>query len=218
MLNRRGFVAGGALALAAPTLAFASTAATRTFRVMRDGSDIGFHKIAVTRSGADVQVAIDIELKVKFLGITAYRYEMANREVWRDGMMVSMDSKSNDDGDPAFSRVKAAAGKLEVEGSVFSGVVDGDSASTTYWTKEFLNRKLWISTADGDPLKVEPKPAGAGEIGGIATEKWAIGGDMSIDLHYANDEWVSVRFDAGGEDAIYLPDALAPAMAPVWAA
>ncbi|MEL7463729.1 MAG: DUF6134 family protein [Pseudomonadota bacterium] len=217
MINRRGFIACGAAALAAPSLVRASTAA-RTFRVLRDGSDIGFHRIAVTRSGADVQVAIDIELKVKFLGITAYRYEMANREIWRDGMMVSMDSKSNDDGAPAFSRVTAASGKLEVDGSVWSGVVDGDSASTTYWTKEFLNRKLWISTADGDPLKVDARPVGPSEVGGIATEKYSIGGDMAIDLHYAGDEWVSVRFDAGGEDAIYIPDGLSPAMAPVWTA
>ncbi|MEL6794036.1 MAG: DUF6134 family protein, partial [Pseudomonadota bacterium] len=167
---------------------------------------------------ADVQVAIDIELKVKFLGITAYRYEMENREVWRDGMMISMNSKSNDDGDAAFCRVNAAGGKLEVEGSVWSGVVESDSASTTYWTKEFLNRKLWISTADGDPLKVDVQSAGAGEINGTATEKYAVGGDMAIDLHYAGGEWVSVRFDAGGEDAIYIPDGLTPAMAPVWTA
>ncbi|MEO1613782.1 MAG: DUF6134 family protein, partial [Pseudomonadota bacterium] len=131
MINRRSLIAGGAAALAAPSLAFATTAA-RTFRVLRDGSDIGFHRISVTRSGADVQVAIDIELKVKFLGITAYRYEMENREVWRDGMMISMNSKSNDDGDAAFCRVNAAGGKLEVEGSVWSGVVESDSASTTY--------------------------------------------------------------------------------------
>ncbi|MEO1612664.1 MAG: hypothetical protein AAFU55_10005, partial [Pseudomonadota bacterium] len=74
------------------------------------------------------------------------------------------------------------------------------------------------STADGDPLKVDVQSAGAGEINGIATEKYAVGGDMAIDLHYAGGEWVSVRFDAGGEDAIYIPDGLTPAMAPVWTA
>ena len=217
MLHRRAFIASGAAALAAPSVSFAATTAARTFRVIRDGTDIGVHNIAVTRSGADVQVAIDIELKVKILGITAYRYEMTNREVWRDGLMVSMDSKSNDDGDAAFSRCRAAAGKIEVEGSVWSGVVDGDSASTTYWTKAFLDRKLWISTADGDPLKVKVARAGVGEINGIATEKWSVAGDMDIDLHYQGDEWVSVRFDAGGEDAIYAPEAMNSKMASVWA-
>ena len=128
-----------------------------------------------------------------------------------------MDSKSNDDGDPAFSRCRAAGGKIEVEGSVWSGVVDGDSASTTYWTKAFLDRKLWISTADGDPLKVNVSKAGKGEVAGLATDKWKVGGDMDIDLHYQGEEWVSVRFDAGGEDALYVPEAMSPAMAQVWA-
>ena len=216
MLHRRAFIASGAAALAAPAITFAATNAARRFRVLRDGSDIGVHTISVSRDGADVQVAIDIELKVKILGITAYRYEMSNREVWRDGMLMSMESQSNDDGDEAFCRCRASAGRIEVEGSVWSGVVAGDSASTTYWNKAFLERKLWISTADGDPLKVKIAKAGAGEINGIATEKWTVGGDMDIDLHYNNDEWVSVRFDAGGEDAFYVPEGLSPAMAPVW--
>ena len=215
--DRRSFIAGGAASLAAPILLRASTNGTRIFRVVRDGSDIGQHTLFVSRSGADVQVAIDIELKVKILGITAYRYEMTNREVWRDGMLISMDSKSNDDGAPAYSRCRAAGGEIEVDGSVWSGVVAGDSASTTYWTKAFMKRPLWISTADGDPLKVSAAPAGAGEIGGIATEKFKISGDMDIDLHYRGDEWVSVRFDAGGEDAFYVPVDMNQTMASVWA-
>lgn len=216
MSTRRGFLIGAGATLAAPSILHASTSGARTFRVLRDGDDIGVHTISVNRSGADVQVAIDIELKVKILGITAYRYEMANREVWRDGMLISMNSKSNDDGAPAYSRCKAAGGKIEVDGSVWSGVVAGNSASTTYWTKAFMDRPLWISTADGDPLKVSAAPAGAGEIGGIATDKFKISGDMDIDLHYKGDEWVSVRFDAGGEDAFYVPVDMNQTMAAVW--
>lgn len=217
MSTRRGFLIGAGATLAAPSILHASTSGARTFRVLRDGDDIGVHTISVNRSGADVQVAIDIELKVKILGITAYRYEMANREVWRDGMLISMDSKSNDDGAPAYSRCKAAGGEIEVDGSVWSGVVAGNSASTTYWTKAFMDRPLWISTADGDPLKVSAAHAGAGEIGGIATDKFKISGDMDIDLHYEGDEWVSVRFDAGGEDAFYVPVDMNQTMAAVWA-
>ena len=104
MLHRRAFIASGAAALAAPAITFAATNAARRFRVLRDGSDIGVHTISVSRDGADVQVAIDIELKVKILGITAYRYEMSNRETWRDGMLISMVSQSNDDGDEEHER------------------------------------------------------------------------------------------------------------------
>ncbi|MEM8753779.1 MAG: DUF6134 family protein [Pseudomonadota bacterium] len=223
-ITRRAFAAGAVSSLTAPTLfaphvARAATSA-RTFRVIRDGSDIGVHTITVSRSGDEVQVAIDIALRVKILGITAYRYEMENREVWRGGDLFSMNSKSNDDGDAAFARVKRVGDELEVEGSVWSGTVPGNSASTTYWSYDFLDRPLWISTADGDPLKVTCTKMGPSETpgpnGALATERWKVGGDMDIDLHYVDREWASVRFDAGGEDAIYVPEAMSPSMAAVW--
>lgn len=213
--TRRTILAGAGAFIAAPSILRAAPAA-RVFRVVRDGDDIGTQTTAVSRVGDEIQVAVDVELKVKILGITAYRYEMANREIWRGGRLVSMDSTSNDDGDAAFARVRQAGGELEVEGSYWSGTVPADSATTTYWTKEFLNRPLWISTADGDPLKVNCSPAGAGEIAGIPTETWAVRGDLELELHYRGDEWVSVRFDAGGEDAIYYPENMNAKMAAVW--
>lgn len=220
MLNRRSFIGGAGLMTLMPGLLRADSSGTRSFRVLRDGSDIGSHVISVKKVGADIQVAIDIELKVKVIGITAYRYEMQNREVWRDGKIVSVDCSSNDDGDAHFCRVKPVGDEYEVEGSVWSGTVPGDSVTTTYWSYDFLKSPLWISTADGDPLKVAVSKVGAGEIPGpdgpVATEKWAVGGDMDIDLHYIDREWVSVRFDAGGENAIYQPDSIAPVMRPVW--
>jgi len=220
MLSRRSLIGGVGAALVAPAVLRASDAGNRTFRVIRDGKDIGSHSISVKRAGSDIQVAIDIELKVKILGITAYRYEMANREIWRDGKIVSMDSKSNDDGDPHFCRIAQAGGELEVNGSVWSGRVPDTSVSTTYWSYDFLKSPLWVSTADGDPLKVVTKKVGPAEVQGpsgpISTEKWVVSGDMDIDLHYVDREWVGLRFDAGGEDAIYLPGDVAPTMRGVW--
>lgn len=218
-ISRRALITGVGATLFAPSIVRAS-GGDRRFAVLRDGSDIGTHLISVRRNGGEIQVAIDIELKVKILGITAYRYEMANREVWRDGRLISMDSKSNDDGERHFSQVKQAADLLEIDGSVFKGTVAGDSASTTYWAYDFMTRPIWISTADGDPLKVACSKAGSGSIetgaGEVTTEKWKVGGDMDIDLHYVNREWVSVRFDAGGEDAIYRPDDVSSPIASAW--
>ncbi|MEM7545749.1 MAG: DUF6134 family protein [Pseudomonadota bacterium] len=220
MLTRRSLIGGVGVALAAPSLLRAANSGERAFRVIRDGSDIGRHVLSVRRSGDDIQVAIDIELKVKILGITAYRYEMANREVWRDGKIISMDSKSNDDGDPAFCKIARAGDKLDVEGSIWSGQVPGNSVSTTYWSYDFLKSPLWISSADGDPLKVVTSKAGAGEVQGpngpLATEKWTVKGEMDIDLHYVDREWVGLRFDAGGEDAIYMPEDVTQNTSAVW--
>ena len=222
--TRRGLIAGGATAgvlLAAPSILRAASAA-RYFKVLRDGDDFGEHTLSVTRSGSDVQVAIDIVLKVKVLGITAFNYSMKNREVWSDGRLVSMDSVVDDDGDPDYARAKAVGDVIEIDGSDYQGTVPGDAATTTYWTKDFLDRKIWINTQTGVPINVTTRATGKGEISGIsstfATDTWTAKGDnLDIVLHYVDAEWASVEFDAGGEQARYSPENLSPPLAPLWA-
>lgn len=224
-LTRRALIHGiGAVTFATPSTLLAAGGGTRRYVVFRDGSEIGSHVIAV-RAGADgsAEVDIDIELRVKVLGITAYRYKMVNREVWKGGRLVSMDSRTNDDGDDDFSRVKQAGDELEIEGSGFSGRVPGDAVSTTYWSMDFLNRSVWINTQTGVPITVATAKIGPGSVigadGSIPTERWTAKGEkLDIVLHYAGGEWVSVEFEAGGEPAIYAPQSVAPAFAPIWTA
>lgn len=219
--TRRAFIAGAAATLAAPSYLRAASSA-RTFKILRDGDDFGVHTLSVTRSGSDVQVAIDISLKVKILGVTAFDYSMKNREMWSEGKLVQMESIVDDDGDPDHARAKAAGDKIEIDGSDYQGLVPADAATTTYWTKDFLTRKVWINTQTGVPIDVTAQSAGKGRVEGAGlaydTDKWTVKGkNLDIVLHYAGDEWVSVEFDAGGEPAIYIPETLTPPLAPVWA-
>ena len=227
MLSRRqvcngiaGVVVVGALA--APTVLRAATSGARSFRIIRDGSDIGYHTVSLSRSGTEIQAAIEIEIKVKVFGITAYRYEMSNRETWRGGQLVGLQSTVNDDGDKDFARATMDGGQLIIDGSGYQGPAPANAATTSYWSDEFLNRPVWSSTQTGALQRVTTTRAGSGTIqsplGAIKTEKWAVRGDFEVDLHYAGREWAAVAFDAGGETAIYTPDAVAPALHPVWAA
>lgn len=220
-VTRRALVLGAAATLAAPTYLRAASAA-REFKILRDGDDFGHHTLSVTGSGGDVQVAIDITLQVKVLGITAFDYSMQNRETWSGGKLVKMESVVDDDGDPDHARAKAAGDVIEIDGSDFQGVAPGDAATTTYWSKAFLDRKVWINTQTGVPIDVTAAAAGKGKVEGdgraFDTDTWTVKGkNIDIVLHYAGDEWVSVEFDAGGEPAIYIPEALTPPLAPVWA-
>ncbi|WP_340109207.1 DUF6134 family protein [Pikeienuella sp. HZG-20] len=225
-ISRRALIAGVGAGLAAPAAFAAGETAggARRYTILRGGAVVGSHTHDV-RLDADgrVQVAIDIEMKIKVLGITAYRYEMANRETWAGGRLLRMDSATNDDGDQDYARVKPAGDMLEIDGSAHQGAVAGDAASTTYWTPAFLKRKLWINSQTGVPIAVTAARIADGGVdapfGRIATQRWTVTGEnLDITLHYANEEWVSVEFDAGGEPAQYIPDAMGPAFAPLWAA
>ena len=209
-MKRREFLAGcAATGLYTPALAAGS--ASRTFTVLRAGDAIGEHSLEAVQSGDGFEIAIDINLKVKVLGITAYRYEMTNREVWKGGRLVSLNSKVNDDGTKDFATATQAGGKLDVKGSRFTGMVAGDAVTTTYYTTKFIQRQPWISTQSGAPLDIAIKAEGRANW-------WQVTGELETRLGYDDrGEWVNCEFDAGGEPGVYEVASQKGTIAALWA-
>ena len=223
-ITRRGLMVGLAATAAFPARAARAAQAARRFTILRDGDDIGFHTIALSREGDDLRVAIDIEIVVRVFGIAAYRYEMRNREVWRGGRLMSMDCSVNDDGKAKTVRAAREAGALRIDGPRYSGAAPDLAATTTYFTQDFLKRDTWISTDNGElyPVSVAPQGSqsiatGAGRVD-CAAFRATNNADFDVTLFYdARGEWASVAFDAGGKRALYRPDHLDDSFAAVWA-
>lgn len=210
-MQRRTFLATSAgFVLAAPHIAAAST--QRRFTIWRDGSNIGEHTMSAVQRGGNFEIAIDIKIAVKVLAITAYRYELSNREVWSGGKLQSVKSRVNDDGDKEFANVAAAGGGLQIEGSGYSGKASGDAVTTSYFATPFLKRGPWISTQSGKPLNVRVAPVGG--RGG-----WhQVSGELTTRLGYNGaGEWVGCEFDAGGELATYELKGGVGRIAALWA-
>ena len=202
--DRRSLLAGGAASLIAlPSLA---ANASRSFRVTRAGSDIGVHRVNVTRDGADVRAQTDIDIAVKFLGITAYRYEMSYTEVYRNGLLQSFDARSNDDGDRGYVKAVRSGEMLEIDGSGYSGPAPGTSVPTSYWRMDCLGVSPWISTQSGklfavNATEIAPPPqAPAGSRAWNVTDN----GEYTVKLWYdTTGDWTGCSFDAGGELGVY---------------
>lgn len=213
-MNRRGFVAGTAMlasGLVLPTGAIAVDRAQRSFRVLRDGKDIGTHTLSATLGNQGFEIEIRIDLAVKFLGFTAYTYNLINREIWRDGRIVSVNSRVNDDGTDEFCRVTNDGEALQVSGSRFTGTLPLDAVTTSYYHSAFLDRRPWISTQSGAELAIDVAPAGGG--------KYAVTGELETTLVYDNrGEWMGSIFDAGGETATYELVSETGLIAPLWSA
>ena len=194
-MDRRSFIAGSGLLLASPALA--AQKASRTFRIIRDGDDIGSHSLDAVLGADGMEMRITIRIAVKVLGLTAYRYEMDNRELWKGGQLVSVDSRVNDDGERDFSKVSRKGDGLSVEGSRYAGPVDVSAVTTSYFVPDFLKRQPWISTQSGKPLDLS---IGADGRSGW----WSTSGELNVKLGYDDRrEWVGCEFDAGGELATY---------------
>ncbi|MEM7057075.1 MAG: DUF6134 family protein [Pseudomonadota bacterium] len=199
MLHRRTVLAGlsaSVLANPFPTPALAASTASRNSEVFRDGDSIGTHTMEAVLGANGFEIDITIRLAVKVLGITAYRYELTNREVWKNGAIVSVSSTVNDDGTDDFSRIKRDGDGLKIEGSRHNGAASLNSVTTSYYATPFLERRPWISTQTGVPLKVSVNPEGRANW-------WSVTGELETKLGYKDGEWVACEFDAGGELAEY---------------
>lgn len=204
--NRRDVIAAGAAFLLTTVPARSRDRATRSYKLFRGGSDIGTHKLSIERDGDRVIARTNIDIAVKVLGFTAYRYELAYTETYRDGVLQTLNGTANDDGDPGFVNVTRKGNMLEVDGSSFSDLITGTAAPTSYWRQQALNTTPWISTQTGEILRVgttEVQPL-TGFPAGTRSWRASNNADYSVDIAYdAQGNWLGCSFDARGELVTY---------------
>lgn len=204
--HRRRFLAGAlGAAVAAPIISapFVSRAerGSRRFTLLRDGDDIGSHTLTATRTGDTVVMEIDIAIAVKFLGFTAYRYDHTNREVWEGGRLMSLKSRTNEDGDDMSLTVERRGDQL-----VYNGAPGPDAAPTSYWNINKLDVRPWFSSQTGKILNLNF----ATEQSNTAT-RVDISGNFATTLFYdAAGEWRGCEFDGQGKVISYQETAAGP--------
>jgi hypothetical protein len=204
MLTRRAFVVSAAASLiAAPALAALPVPATRAlaFRIVRKGSEIGSHRLEFQTRGDALTVSIDVEMLVKFGPIPVFRYSHRNLEHWQGGQFVSMEAKTNNDGDAAFASVRRDAGGLVVDGSK-SGryIAPANALAATHWNVAELSGPM-INPENGAMLKPTVADKGVETIvaGGRPTKatRYSWRDDGAIDLWYDGEGvWTALAFHA----------------------
>ncbi len=205
-VNRRTFVMAGAASVLTAVPAWSKDSANRLYRLSRGGSDIGEHRLTVSREGDTVKATTDINIAVKFLGITAYRYELAYTEVYQDGLLQQLDGTANDDGDKGYVKVLRKGDLLEVDGSEYSGPINGAAAPTSYWRQPALRNTPWISTQSGEILSVRTEEVAPSSHHQVGSRVWRAtdNGAFTVDIAYdTSGEWLGCTFDAQGELVTY---------------
>jgi hypothetical protein len=218
MIGRLLFASILSLALGAGTQAMANsdmpadappTVQILTFDVMRDGSNIGTHRVTIREAGNRREVDVAIDMAVKLAFVTVYRYTHRASEVWVGERLVSLDASTDDNG--TRTRVQAAAGEtgLAVSGSGGSYSAPADTAPSSYWNRDKLNRSALLDTQSGKLATVANENLGAtsmtadGRAQRVST--YRVTGDLKADLSYADDDsWVGLRFEARGAQIVYV--------------
>jgi hypothetical protein len=180
-----------------------------SFRVERGGTPIGTHTINFTQDGGDLHVAIDINLAVSFGPITIFRYAHTNRETWRDGKLVAIETETNDDGRLFSVSARMTDQGLEVTSSENGTFIAPENIiPTSYWNPATVEQTRLLDTQRGRIINVRVNETATREalVDGarVPVREYEMTGDLKLKLWYSPQmEWLNVIFRARGSDVDY---------------
>jgi hypothetical protein len=203
------------LALAALASATAGGAAPAeypdglAFDIVRKGAVIGHHVARFRRDGSRLTVDTEIRILVRFAAIPVFRYEYDGREVWQDGRLIALDTRTNDDGEAFRVSVRRDADHLVVDGNAGRLTLPADTMPTSYWHRGLMAAagaidsqrgrlaELHITPPAADPVELDGKP--------VAAQRYEVTGDLNLTIWYLpSGEWVQLAFHAKGSDITYV--------------
>ena len=175
------------------------------FKIVREGDDIGHHRITFRKDAEKLVVRSDLKIEVKMLAFTAYRYEQTRSEVWRDRKLVALTSVADDDGTSYDIKGQASPNGLRVTSRGKSWTLPPDSVPASYWNVSMVTARSspLIDAQSGTILDATVKKIGQERIraGGkeIVATHYRLGTKRPRDLWYdAQGRWVKMR--AKGSD------------------
>jgi hypothetical protein len=182
------------------------------FRVLWQGDDIGHHNVTVTPTadGHGMSVVTSIRMKVKVGPFTAFNYEHDSTEAWRDGLLQSLVSKTDDDGDDLTLKGQATAGGFSAVGPKGAFLAPADVLTTNcMWLPELVDQTKIIDAQKGELVTLVSKPLGEEKVVVKGKDREAerhsiktpfVGGSLWYDLA---GNWVRSRLEIKGETLEY---------------
>ncbi len=171
------------------------------FAILRKNKKIGSHFIRFSREGDVLHVGIDITIKVKFGPITAYHYKHRNDEYWRDGRLIAIETRTNDNGKKYSVSGKASEEGFEVTGIDGKLLLPAEVIPTSYWNIATWQAAEVLDSQRGIVRKIVIEEKGVSDCG----RHFDMSGEMELDLWYAGDRLCGLTFTEGGAAISYAP-------------
>lgn len=195
-IGRRGMVAGlaagatmaPALLLPGPAMAGIPASRRLAFDVTRNNKPIGAHVISFGPPGPNLEVAIQVDIVVRWAGLVLYRYSLRGSETWQNGTLTSARAETNDDGTSQTMRAIRRDGRLMVEGSNGPTYAAPEkSIISSHWNPAQLDAPM-IDIQDGELLDLKIAPRGKDTItangGQVEADQFSLSGKVALELWY----------------------------------
>ncbi|HEY9200124.1 MAG TPA: DUF6134 family protein [Gammaproteobacteria bacterium] len=182
----------------------ASTASTADknswqFDVFLDDSKIGYHYFSRETIDGTVHISSEAEFNVRFMFFTVYHYRHSNQEQWRDGCLIKLQSRTDDNGDQLFVKLNRDRHQTHIE-TVKSKTESNECIrSFSYWNLSQLEPSPLLNSQTGQLMDVSLRKLGKdtlpGQQAGIETNRYQlVGKDIEIDLWYTQDnQWLALQ-------------------------
>jgi len=177
-----------------------------TFDVFLDERPIGVQRFGLETTSNGLRVEVDAAFQLRVLRITAFSYEHRNVELWRDGCLHSIESRTNSNGTPYRVKGSAAGDAFLVSNGAGEQRLAECVGTFAYWDKrELLQRSKLLNSQTGDYVNVAARALGPGKLKlgdrELPVERYELRGrDLAIQLAYSAEtgEWVALDSEVAG--------------------
>lgn len=154
------------------------------FRVLRDGREVGTHRVRFAEEAGLLRATTALRIAVRLAGFTVFRFTQDTVELWRGERLVALESRSDRNGREGFCEARAEGGALLLRGPGGEVRLPASACPLTWWRAASL-------TADVPLFEVRAGRPVAPRIERIA----AAGGRR---IRVIGEETNEARYDAAG--------------------
>lgn len=178
-----------------------------SFVAYRNGEPIGRHTVTFERDGGQLKVTTSIDLAVKFVGFTAYRYTHRAQEIWSGDSLVSLVSQTDDNGTKHNVKATREANDIAVTHDGARTVLPPRILPSSHWNIEQVRQSILLNTQKGTEARVKVTP-GARELiktasGTIPATRYSYAGDVVMEQWFDDHgRWVKTSFKASDGSTI----------------
>jgi hypothetical protein len=206
----------GALLMALPALAASPgvelaafpPAGRLDYTVLREGDKIGMQTVEFQREGDKLTVRTHADIAVTLLGITVFQFKHEAEEQWRDGQLVELTSRTNDDG-------KDREVELHGDGKRLRGVYNGAPVDlpalipASLWHPDTVKQSILLDQIRGRQRQIQITDKGEEKIlvkgRTVSAHHYSMTGEIKREIWYGPDGQVAqVSFPAKDGSEIML--------------
>lgn len=186
------------------------------FRVLLNDSEIGYHSFRVVERGEEQVIESEASFDVQLFFVPVYSYRHSNTEVWRNGCLSAIESRTDDNGKEFEVRGTPRDAGIRIATGEDTDVLSGCVMTFAYWNPDFLAQSRLLNAQTGEYMSVRIESTGQdvlrmGDRRVVADAYRILAPEKRVDITVWYDRdtrrWLALESVAkNGQLVRYLPD------------